>query len=156
MELKAGRTGSGLPLWLAPFPAAALGTVCGVLTIYVYDVLTVDGLTAPVDLGDAAFFLATYTMAGFFVAVAGLIVIGVPLTLLLRGFAHSPWSILAGAVIGGVAGRLVSGWLKIDIEWSVTAILDSFGFLVGAFTGLFWALLVRKRLMNPPPAAGWG
>lgn len=137
-----------MPLWLAPFPAAALGTACGLLAIYLLD----GNFTALAD--DAAFFALLFPVA-FAVVLGGLLVVGLPLTLVLRRIAHSPWSVLAGALIGGVAGRIVSGWLNVDPEWATAGLRDSFGFPIGAFSGLFWALFTRKRLVRMQEAEQW-
>jgi hypothetical protein len=140
VELKAGRAGGGMPLWIAPLPAAALGSICGMLALYVYD-----GSIAYLP-GDMLFFLLSSAIA-FVAALAGLVVVGLPLTLLLRRIAYSPWSLAAGAAIGAIVGRLVSGLLNVDLDWSGNP-LASFGFPIGAFTGLFWTLFARKRLIR--------
>ena len=136
-----------MPLWLAPFPAAALGTACGLLAIHVLD----GSFTASAD--DAVFYALLFPVA-FAVVLVGLLVVGLPLTFVLRHIAHSPWSILAGTLIGGVAGRIVSGWLNVDLDWSGN-VLASFGFPIGAFSGLFWALFTRKRLIRMQETERW-
>src|SRR5690606_18136741 len=120
--------------------AAALGSICGMLAIYVYN-----GSIAYLP-EDVLFFVFSSAIS-FMVAFAGLVIVGLPLTLLLRSLACSAWSIAAGVAIGGIVGRLVSGLLNVDLDWSGNP-LASFGFPIGAFTGLFWALFARKRLIR--------
>src|SRR5690606_22588653 len=73
VELKADRAGGGMPLWIAPLPAAALGSICGMLAIYVYN-----GSIAYLP-EDVLYFVFSSAIS-FMVAFAGLVIVGLPLT----------------------------------------------------------------------------
>jgi hypothetical protein len=140
VELRIDEARFVTPLWPAAFPAAILGTLCGIALASVF--------TGPPNLAEDWLFLVYFGIGAFIFALLGLLIVGLPLTHLVRRVAPSRWSILLGALAGGLIGRLITGLMGLDAEFSARAIVESIGFLIGASTGVFWALLIRKRLVE--------
>jgi hypothetical protein len=140
VELRAREASFAIPLWPAAFPAAALGTVAGIVLASL--------LTGPPNLAEDWLFLIYFSAGAFVFALLGLLIIGLPLTHLIKRIAFSRWSIFVGALAGGVAGRLITGFMGLDTEVSARGVVESIGFLIGASTGFSWALFVRKRLVE--------
>jgi hypothetical protein len=133
-----------MPLWAALVPAAALGSVVGMGLMYL-----------SYDFGRDVSVYPYFIFGAFGFSLAGLALLGLPLTLLARRLAIHRWSILLATVAGGVVGRIVSGLFGLDIGIdSLAGIFGGWGFLVGAPTGLFWSLLVRPRLIHMMRAQG--
>ena len=139
------------PIWTAAFPAAGLATLAAVVALVLVDA---DKLVLARDW----LFFAYFIPVSYVMSVVGLLVIGLPLTHLLKPAASSAWSILLGGVVGGAMGRLITGLAGLDPGLSVEAIFLSIGFLFGSLVGFFWTLLVRKRLIamlqNEVPCTG--
>jgi hypothetical protein len=127
-----------MPLWAALVPAAALGSLVGMGLMYL-----------SYDFGRDVSVYPYFILGAFGFSLAGLALLGLPLTLLARRLAIHRWSILLATVAGGVVGRIVSGVFGLDIGTdSLAGLFGGWGFLVGAPTGLFWSLLVRPRLVH--------
>ena len=133
-----------MPLAAALIPAAALGSIAGMGLMYL-----------SYDFGREVSVYPYLLSVAFGFSLAGLTAVGLPLTLLARRLAIYRWSILLATVVGGVVGRIVSGLFGLDVGMDTLAgIFGGWGFLVGAPTGLFWSLLVRRRLIQMTQTPG--
>jgi len=141
VELRSDSASFVQPIWPTAFPACALGTLFPLTFIVVLDA---DDLILERD-----WLLFVYLVpAAYVIGLVGLLVLGLPLTHLIKRAAFSRWSLLLGLLIGGLMGRLVTGLMGLDPGFSIRATFESMGFLFGASIGFFWSLLVRKRLVE--------
>jgi hypothetical protein len=131
--------------------AAWLGSFLGMTAYALMIALTVEPTADVSELWSIPFIVVGYaTFVGLPVGLIGLLVFGVPLTVLLKTWAERPWMVIVALAAGPVAGRLL--YFLIDHAFSKGS-YDLWGWpqadyavLIGATTGLLWLLFARRVL----------
>ncbi len=116
-------------------------------------ILILEGGIELIEISTVVLVVLVYgTIVGFPAGLIGLIVVGVPLALLLRGLAERRWMLLLAALIGAAAGRL----LHLIIDHTIffgnddlqRSALTNYGFWIGGSTGLLWLVYARRVLSS--------
>ena len=136
---------------VAGLKVAAMGSLIGtsIPTLFVL-IIAVDLMSE--DPAGAMLVMTMPFMIGFAAALAGIVVIALPLTLWLqRSRGESARAYLTGGMIGGAVSAFLVALVLFEGELSGGVFMAIFGALTGSATGHFWWRYMRRDAVENDP-----